>query len=559
MKPGIIFAIALGTVNAAVLVGTLVLFDGRLGDANTRIDTIAGHVDQVSGDLAASQKNGASAADVTGLNAKVVELQAALARVPDSIGYVAKKVDVVLAALNTQDTRLKYLAGLNGALRSGLDTMDQRLKSLAARDETLISTFKAVDSRFDYLVTLGETLRAGLDAIDGRVKGTASRIAILENGLQLATDKTRQLELKVEGAFGDVTTADLIPGAGGPRPVYTIVRTGHDLLIRKPYKVGFDLVERFEVGRPASASSNGVIDFIGARLIPADVTPERTRYAFAQSTMIRRSGGDEAPNISLNGMHLGGGHGLGGSYLIRSEGHGQASGDELTDDADKRFVVVDVPDSDHLKITAANTGSSHTLWRIGSPPIGSLHAGSSKTLPIGFISPVQIYPVVQNYRWAILLDGTKQITGNGVYFADTVKLVESYGVINPASLLEQLAGGVLLATNSLKIETQVGLDIARSFSRTGMETRHVGVFNNQKYDRGYWGRIQQQHPHLNAGETLKLYVPESPQLAGGIDVTTLTHPIVVDKTIWADRAEPPSRAVMMVEKDGVPQWGEVVG
>jgi len=71
---------------------------------------------------------------------------------------------------------------------------------------------------------------------------------------------------------------------------------------------GWDKTGRIKLDRVPSATESGVVDFLGERIINSNVLPANFGAAYAASPVIMKYGGEESPNVIINGIPMGGNH-----------------------------------------------------------------------------------------------------------------------------------------------------------------------------------------------------------------------------------------------------------
>jgi hypothetical protein len=343
-----------------------------------------------------------------------------------------------------------------------------------------------------------------------------------------------------------------------------VERVAPYLYVRCAYRPGNHVVYRVNSDYDAGDSGNGVVDFDGIRLIHATEPYNRTAAAWDASSVILTSGADASPPHAFNGMHLGGGHGIGSRIVVKTA-HGKTNADigsTYIDGASKSWAITAVTSVDRFTVTAANTGTA-TQWVITGDVTGDLthSAGGTNTATITPDSTIftQLWPIAQNYQYRATLDD-QPIIADGVYFGDVLRVVESYGIPNAASVLDSLAAGVGSTDdpvyNDPAIQTQIEVQTAYAWDFTGVPEVVHSTVDVQDYTVSYHGGMQ--HVKLLAGsnDTLYVYVP---RCSTGTLATGSTTGGQVASAAWDDPAAPPSRVYQVLKRGTEPRHGFMMG
>lgn len=145
---------------------------------------------------------------------------------------------------------------------------------------------------------------------------------------------------------------------------------------------------------------------------------------------------DVAPMHILN-TTLGANHGQ-PCYIATISNHGlgnTAIGTAWVQDG-KTFYIMRIVSANQIQFLSENTGTAI------APVFSSLSAGSisngTDTLTISAVSGTQLYPGLKNHTFRLVLNGKKQITENGIYYADIFDVIEEYEIMNPDSTLQKI-------------------------------------------------------------------------------------------------------------------------
>lgn len=102
---------------------------------------------------------------------------------------------------------------------------------------------------------------------------------------------------------------------------------------------------------------------------------------------------------------------------------------------DVNFYVMNILDADHIVFLSANKGTVY------APSWTALQAGTltngGNTLTVESVSDYQILPSIKNEELKIRIDGN-EVSEDGEYYGNVVDFVESYEVMNPSSLLDNI-------------------------------------------------------------------------------------------------------------------------
>ena len=132
-----------------------------------------------------------------------------------------------------------------------------------------------------------------------------------------------------------LTRAITDPGVGGggaAPPSMTFELASGYIYARFPWRgdVTYAAVNRVDVtNKAASATTNGVVQVEGTRLIPIATARDGIAAAFnaAVSNQTIQFGGDDAPPLKYNNSYIGGNHGAAVGLKITSTAHGKTVGD----------------------------------------------------------------------------------------------------------------------------------------------------------------------------------------------------------------------------------------
>ena len=121
--------------------------------------------------------------------------------------------------------------------------------------------------------------------------------------------------------------------------------------------------------------------------------------------------------------------------------HGLSNKDVGTawNSADGVFYVMRVVDADRVQFLSSNRGTTI------SPSFVKIKVGTitnaARTLTISSVADSQLYPSAHNITHKIYVDG-KLIDADGTYYGNEIDVVETYDVIDPISVIENLVANV---------------------------------------------------------------------------------------------------------------------
>lgn len=369
-------------------------------------------------------------------------------------------------------------------------------------------------------------------------------------------------------------------------PFSVVVDSGY-AYVRTAWGGGKDLVQRVNyVGSP-SVTSNAPLTPNGVKLI-SSVTANSglvTAYNAAATTDILAGQTDDPPPIKYNNTYVGANHGVNFAKKITVTGHDKTFADvgSLWTNGSVNFYIIKIFDANTLWVMSANSGSAD-LWTFNTTLVsnGTLThvSGATHTGNITFTTSVtqQIYPSVNRVSKKIYADNV-EITSDGIYTCTEFKAVESYDIVNPASMLSYLIANVgsatELALNDESIDSQVGVGVSYTYTDSGACVVDYDLHTYQRIslsaNYGYVGGIQAQPIswHSAGGETINFYIPRISPITGSVktwdfqsieDISGTFEQLDFTSAKWTDANNPPERMVQLVKTSGgVKRFGFVLG
>lgn len=367
--------------------------------------------------------------------------------------------------------------------------------------------------------------------------------------------------------------------AGLPNTMTVELKSGN-LYARFPWDATYDAVQRVMVTSvSASSTSNGCVAPTGIRRIPIGTSRAGMVTAFDAATGtgdIFANQADDAPPVKYNNTFIGGNHGASFARAITATGHGKTTADigsQWLSGGGVNFYIIRIVDANTLWVLSNNTGTNGELWSFNTtlavPGTLTHVAGATNTGNISYTASAtqQIFPCVQNHSRKVYLNGTRELTVDGVYDCNFVEVRESYGIANVAAMLDFLIAGRPWATepalNDNSIDTQVELEYSYKIRENGSMTVDCRFENlqtiNMGTNNGYVGVVQANPSGWISGgsvETLNFYVPRVNAIVGGIKTWNFQNgeaitpaafeTINFDSATWASASNPPDRMCQFV-------------
>ncbi|PAL23542.1 hypothetical protein [Sphingopyxis sp. GW247-27LB] len=364
----------------------------------------------------------------------------------------------------------------------------------------------------------------------------------------------------------------------------------------------YDVVDRLLTNEqpaptlPATPAKTGVIDFQGRRRIAKGRRQKYMVPDFA-SGEVMQIGTDERTPIRINGVFLGASHKPSG-YRLNFAGtspfvHDKTNediGSTYTDTAGKSWMIVARESASALVVIATNTGPDDDKWIIGGTLTGATltHAadGTNTGAMTGFVATAghePCPPIIRNLTKEIYADGVKiEIDAVGVYPCSSLRMIESYEIMNVAGQLAYLKANAGTATDpdytNAAIGTQVIITDVHEWDRYGARVSTRTVRELENYRRTAFGNpgdylaATQAQPAALTGDsppgfaTKKIvYVPRLSVTVGGYDLsaradlTANVAAFAVPKSAASDPANPPDYAASIGADGGGDLHGYIMG
>jgi len=148
-------------------------------------------------------------------------------------------------------------------------------------------------------------------------------------------------------------------------------------------------------------------------------------------------GDDVAPMHIFNGT-LGANHGT-GCTIATITAHGKTNNDiksEWTHSNGTKFYIMRIVSATQILFMSENKGTA-TSPNYSGMTTGTLTNGS-ETLTVSAVTDKQLYPSIKNLSLKALKNGLYKLSADGNYKADFVDIIESYEIMNPVSVFNNL-------------------------------------------------------------------------------------------------------------------------
>ena len=333
-----------------------------------------------------------------------------------------------------------------------------------------------------------------------------------------------------------------------------IIKKGEYIYIRTSWNNFQDLIQKIYLKTTDIYNGNNLVEFDLIGLVNKtleDVEIPNT------SLLILKYGNDDIAPANYNKSYIGANHGCDASIKITANAHGktfQDVGSEWLDNLGRKFYILRIIDVNNLLILSENIATDET-WDFytsvnGTSLIHSLNATNTST--INFTAQVnqQLYPSIKNETRKLFLDKKEiGVNDNGIFVCDNFKILNSYDINSPLSVLNYVKTNVgsltELILNNNSIEKDTRFNIEYNFNDFGACTIKHNISVNKKILLTYFGGVQSMPNVIGVGGTLHQYVKNvnmfnSYDFENIQNVTTLPSDVKFEKTKWKDLNNPPS-------------------
>lgn len=285
-----------------------------------------------------------------------------------------------------------------------------------------------------------------------------------------------------------------------------VVKYGDRLFVRSPFSSTEHLVVRVGKG------SNGQVNFSGTSLIAAGAG--MSEKEIASGRMIHGNGDDSTP-WNINGTYIGANHGCSDLREVTSPGHGLISADLGTpweDAAGTRFHLLKILDKDRLWFLSENFGEG-ALWKFRTTIAGPrlTRKKPPAELAVNGVRMAQLHPACRIKLQQYLVDGTTPLAEGKPVCCTRLDVVEQYDIINPASLVADVAAhpGAARDFAGDQLEGVIANRILYRFYPNGACVIEHTARALQDFRLGYMGFIQSAKLSKGAYGTHEYYIPKT--------------------------------------------------
>lgn len=220
-------------------------------------------------------------------------------------------------------------------------------------------------------------------------------------------------------------------GEGAGKPCVRVLREGEVAFVRTSFSPAEDLVVRVGKG------TNHQFNFNSTLLIP--VAAGMSVPELSGGRLIHANGDDSVP-WNLNGTSIGGNHGCSDARELTSPDHGRTTADLGTlweDSAGVKFVIMKIPDANHLWVMSTNLGQG-AIWKFRNVVTGTTlkAVGRDLTLNLTADKMVQLTPACRIKQQDYLLDGKTPLLDGQPASGDYLDLIEDYDIVNPGAVVQ---------------------------------------------------------------------------------------------------------------------------
>ena len=353
-----------------------------------------------------------------------------------------------------------------------------------------------------------------------------------------------------------------------------VTKLGGHLYIRGSFNSTHDIIQRMTIST-GREFTNDTVNFAGAKAVLKTSVGDDVAV-FAGGSLLAEQVDDVAP-LKYNGTYIGANHGALIVVEATAVGHGKTItdvGSGWTDADGTRFTLMRVVDINRLWLVSENR-STYPAWSFKTAISGLTlsPAGSSAESPIviGKTALTQLWPALQSQTKAVLLDGLTPIVADGTYAADSVDIVNIYSIPNPAAVVDYVRSNSGGTAQPSFVAASIRADISRTiiyrFAANVSCTVYDSLVPHNDLAMDYAGGVQ-AGPLAYTGKQLRQYIPETLPIQGGVKMWDFTageyisgpaELLNITQSSWSDIGKPPARMMQVVESNGVPEFGMMLG
>lgn len=319
----------------------------------------------------------------------------------DVSAYIGKTLRVRTTGGSTTSTRPAFLMGADGLAIAGTD-IGERYYLQDTSDPTMWYCDIVIPAGSKYFFWCGVRTLVSVYVLNVENPGIKQEVEGLESDVENIKDI-----LDINGAPLELSVAN---------PFATISEGANNIVVATNYQQA-----RIEDAGQTVYDTNPLFNFYSMLF-----------NGVAQSSTFK----DDIAPAHFLGQTLGANHGQ-PCKKATITGHGldnTAIGTAWVQNG-VNFYVMLIVDADHVVFLSANSGTA------SAPQWTALQAGTltkgADTLTVASVSDYQIHPSIKNENIVIRVDG-KEVTGDGTYTGSVIDFVESYDIVNPSSLLDNI-------------------------------------------------------------------------------------------------------------------------
>jgi len=213
-----------------------------------------------------------------------------------------------------------------------------------------------------------------------------------------------------------------------------VLKTEGFVYIRSPFSADEDLVVRVGFGR------NNQVNFRNTYLVKKE-TPMSSGEL--NSGRLIHANGDDTVAWRISDTYIGGNHGCSDGREIVTKGHGLSSkdtGSQWLDEEGRNYFLIKVLDGKSIVFLGANSGKGG-FWKFERRIAGKIFKRVSDGATVEAIEwkVFQVRPALRIKKQEYLVNGTTPIEENKVVSCSRFDIVEQYDIVNPGSLLADIA------------------------------------------------------------------------------------------------------------------------
>jgi hypothetical protein len=347
--------------------------------------------------------------------------------------------------------------------------------------------------------------------------------------------------------------------------IVTVIRNGDSLFIRTSYDETRDLVQYLDVFATAVIGDNKPMNFKATYLIPK-TNMNLLSVILNEGVLIHNTSDDTSPYY-FNGNRSGGNIGFGDMRLVTCVGHDKTVedvGSEWTDDAGVKWYIMRILNSSTLWMLSENIGSGD-LWDFKTTIIGNLKHSTGALHPADIIvssyTAGQLEPSVSNQSKRAFLNGNDEITLDGVYTCDSLRILDVFCIPDLSESLDSVKAKVGSSIQpSLNLgNSHLSVEVIYDFDGYGGCCIESKITGNKAFSTPCWGNIQSYCLNKGNYDSLFVYMPNVKVISDSEkdwDLNKLTSlnegpvsSLNFYQTSWENSEVPPYRMVQYLGND----------